>query len=187
MRKGGLCFRYSWTEDGTWDLSRRYRDREAKETRLLTAKMMPFPQTTPDDDAPERSGSFVSGDNQETKNFYVKRGSSCGRGIPEKPQKERVSTMFKSPLIMGLQSTVSLVMEMFSLSQEEVGPKKQGISLLWNKEKPLFIPLIPDSSIAGVVPSRVARRRSGVAGKEKIREQPSRDQPSLEGSVKPRA
>ncbi|KAL5979665.1 hypothetical protein ACLOJK_019576, partial [Asimina triloba] len=98
-----------------WDLSGRHRDKEKKETRLLMAEIMSFPHTALDDDAPEKSGSFVSEKSQETKDFYVKKESSC------------------------------------------------------------------DRSAAGAVPSCVARRRSGMAEKEKIREQPSRDRPPLEG------
>ncbi|KAL6003786.1 hypothetical protein ACLOJK_004332 [Asimina triloba] len=55
------------------------------------------------------------GENQEMKDFYVEKGSSCGRRVPKKPLKEGFSAMFESSLIAGLQSAFSVLRERISL------------------------------------------------------------------------
>ncbi|KAL6002613.1 hypothetical protein ACLOJK_022832 [Asimina triloba] len=101
LRKDELFFFDLLTEDGTRDLSERHRDRERKERKIrsLVAEMISFPQTASDDDAPERSGSFVCREKQETKDFYMEKGFSSDRDVPEKPRGERISTIFRSLLI----------------------------------------------------------------------------------------
>ncbi|KAL5986895.1 hypothetical protein ACLOJK_015229 [Asimina triloba] len=127
---------------------------------------MSFPQTTLDDDALERSGSFVSGENQDTKDFYVEKGSSCGRKVLKKPQKEGVSTMFESLLIArgGQLEEVGIPF------QKEKKPLLYPPDLESVLEIHLLFSVSIDRSAAGAVSSCVARRRSGVTGKKKIRE-----------------